>query len=176
MKTFPSIQFIVLSLALAVAYRPEGRAQEASAGNRVIEFPGIPGYLTLKCDLHMHTVLSDGHVWPTLRFEEALKDGLDNNLATLGTSDIHGLIDWQFDVPVGGHRPVTLVFAREKTEGSMKEALRDRRTAVWLDNTLVGIEQFLCAETCHREHLRCSLYPGKPFGIHLSRPCFGHST
>ena len=46
-------------------------------GNRAIEFPNIPGYLTLKCDLHMHTVFSDGSVWPDIRVEEAVKDGLD---------------------------------------------------------------------------------------------------
>ena len=45
--------------------------------NRAIEFPNIPGYLTLKCDFHMHTVFSDGSVWPDIRVEEALKDGLD---------------------------------------------------------------------------------------------------
>ena len=29
-----------------------------------INFPDIPGYQTLKCDLHIHTVFSDGSVWP----------------------------------------------------------------------------------------------------------------
>ena len=39
--------------------------------------PDIPGYKTLKCDLHMHTVFSDGDVWPTIRVMEAFRDGLD---------------------------------------------------------------------------------------------------
>lgn len=39
--------------------------------------PDIPGYKTLKCDFHMHTVFSDGEVWPTLRVKEAIRDGLD---------------------------------------------------------------------------------------------------
>ncbi len=42
-----------------------------------IEVPDIPGYLTLKCDFHMHTVFSDGNVWPTIRVEEAWGEGLD---------------------------------------------------------------------------------------------------
>ena len=42
-----------------------------------IEIPDIPGYLTLKCDFHMHTVFSDGNVWPTIRVEEAYTEGLD---------------------------------------------------------------------------------------------------
>lgn len=252
----------------------------SQGNNRAIEFPDIPGYRTLKCDLHMHTVLSDGSVWPNIRIQEALRDGLDaisitdhleyqphrddiphpdrnrsyqlarkaaegeeliiingseitrsmppghanaiflkdanklnqddvmevfreakrqgafvfwnhphwtaqqkngvatltemhlellsegllhgievvnektysdealeiaheHNLTLIGNSDIHGLIDWKFDVPEGGHRPVTLIFAKEKSEESLKEALEQGRTAVWFDNTLVGDAEFL---------------------------------
>ncbi|NMB80571.1 MAG: histidinol-phosphatase [Ignavibacteria bacterium] len=42
-----------------------------------IKIPDIPGYKTLKCDFHSHTVFSDGTVWPTFRVEEAWRDGLD---------------------------------------------------------------------------------------------------
>lgn len=248
--------------------------------NRTIDFPDIPGYLTLKSDLHMHSVLSDGSVWPNIRVQEAQRDGLDfisltdhleyqphekdiphkdrnrgyeltlqaaegsgllvangaeitramppghcnaifiqdanklkipdamkvfkeakdqgafvfwnhphwtaqqpNGVATLnemhkkliadslihgieifnestysdealqialdynltimGTSDIHGLIDYQFNVAEGGHRPTTLIFASEKNPEAIKEALFQRRTAVWFDNTLVGAAEFL---------------------------------
>ena len=45
--------------------------------NRAIEFPDLPGFKTLVCDLHMHTVFSDGSVWPDIRVMEANKDGLD---------------------------------------------------------------------------------------------------
>lgn len=34
-----------------------------------ILIPDIAGYLTLKCDFHMHTVFSDGNVWPTVRVD-----------------------------------------------------------------------------------------------------------
>lgn len=37
----------------------------------------IPGYQTLKGDFHLHTVFSDGSVWPTVRVSEAWRDGLD---------------------------------------------------------------------------------------------------
>jgi predicted metal-dependent phosphoesterase TrpH len=47
-----------------------------------IRIPDIPGYLTLKGDFHMHTVFSDGQVWPTLRVDEALSEGLDVLAAT----------------------------------------------------------------------------------------------
>ncbi len=271
MKTF-SLFFSLLCAALAV--------QAHDPNRRVITFPDIPGYVTLKADLHQHTVFSDGDVWPTIRVEEAKKDGLDaisltehleyqphksdiphpdrnrafqlartaaekssliivngseitrrlppghsnaiflkdanamlvndsievfreakrqgafvfwnhpnwlgqvndgvarltdmhkvllkeklldgievvndvtysdealqialeHNLTIMGTSDIHGLIDWQYGVPEGGHRPITLVFAKERSESSLKEALFARRTAVWFNNTLIGREEFL---------------------------------
>lgn len=42
-----------------------------------IQIPDIPGFKTLKCDFHMHTVFSDGLVWPTVRVSEAYAQGLD---------------------------------------------------------------------------------------------------
>lgn len=41
------------------------------------DIPDIPGYKTLICDFHMHTVFSDGEVWPTIRVDEAWRHGLD---------------------------------------------------------------------------------------------------
>ena len=42
-----------------------------------IKIPDILGYTTLKCDFHMHTVFSDGTVWPTVRIDEAWQEGFD---------------------------------------------------------------------------------------------------
>lgn len=42
-----------------------------------VRIPDIPGYRTLKCDFHIHTVFSDGKVWPDIRAEEAWREGLD---------------------------------------------------------------------------------------------------
>jgi 3',5'-nucleoside bisphosphate phosphatase len=39
--------------------------------------PPVPGYVTLKAEFHIHTVFSDGAVWPTVRVQEAWRDGLD---------------------------------------------------------------------------------------------------
>lgn len=44
---------------------------------QIIRIPGFDGYQTLKCDFHMHTIFSDGHVWPTVRVQEAWQEGLD---------------------------------------------------------------------------------------------------
>ena len=75
--------------------------------------------------------------------EEAFQIALDHNLALIGVSDVHDLIDWDYEPHNGGHRPVTLVFAEERTTDSMKEALFDRRTVVWFKNWLVGRERDL---------------------------------
>jgi predicted metal-dependent phosphoesterase TrpH len=240
---------------------------------KVINIPDIPGYQTLKCDFHMHTVFSDGMVWPTVRVQEAWSEGLDaiaitdhieyrphskditsdhnrsyeiakplsekmdiilikgaeitrdmppghlnalfitntnllerdsvmdvlkeardqgafifwnhpgwkkqqpdttlwwdlhtrllksdllhgievynttsyypealdwaneKKLTMFGNSDIHSPIKF-----AGSHRPMTLVFARSRTEGGIKEALFSRRTVVYFDNTLIGKSVFL---------------------------------
>ena len=41
----------------------------------------------------------------------------------IGTSDVHNLIDWDYHPEAGGHRPVTLAFAVEKSNEAAKEAL-----------------------------------------------------
>jgi predicted metal-dependent phosphoesterase TrpH len=235
---------------------------------KIINIPDIQGYITLKCDFHMHTVFSDGTVWPTVRVEEAWQEGLDaiaisdhieyrphskdivsdhnrsyeiaeplskqskiilihaaeitrsmppghlnalfisnaNLLERENVNDaireardqgafilwnhpgwkaqqpdttlwwdehtylleqdlMHGIevynhneyypeaLDWANDkkltmfansdvhgpMNVGdGHRPMTLVFAKSRTEGGIKEALFGRRTVAYFDNTLMG--------------------------------------
>nr|WP_321376403.1 Sb-PDE family phosphodiesterase [uncultured Bacteroides sp.] len=42
-----------------------------------LKVPDIEGYKTLKCDFHIHTVFSDGLVWPSVRVGEAYLEGLD---------------------------------------------------------------------------------------------------
>jgi len=42
-----------------------------------IDIPNLKGFVTLKCDFHIHTVFSDGNVWPTVRISEAYREGLD---------------------------------------------------------------------------------------------------
>lgn len=242
-----------------------------------INIPDVPGYVTLKCDFHSHTVFSDGEVWPTVRVVEAWQEGLDaialsdhieyqihteditknhnrpyeiarskadelgiilikgaeitrsmppghfnaiflkdinpldtenwhdvfnaaneqgafvfwnhpgwrqpneipiwydehtelfqkglfqgieivneysyypkayqwaleKKLTILGDSDIHSPINLTFDLAQGQHRPITLVFARQKSEQAIKQALLERRTAVYYNELLIGEEKFL---------------------------------
>jgi 3',5'-nucleoside bisphosphate phosphatase len=245
---------------------------------KIVNLPDIPGYVTLKCDFHMHTIFSDGNVWPTVRIDEALRDGLDAiaitdhleynprkdfvpidhnaawkiaeeyakernlilvhgaeitrkmppghlnalfitdatliardsvwdaieaaskqgafvqwnhpgwkaqqpdgiprmyeihkkliakgwlngmeifneneyypmvfsmckqyNLAVMGNSDVHGLISEIYSYMPNINRPMTLVFAKERSHNSLKEAMFAGHTMVWFRDTLAGKEEF----------------------------------
>ena len=74
---------------------------------------------------------------------EAFQIAIDNNLAIIGTSDVHDLIDWDYEPHAGGHRPVTLVFARSKNVTSIKQALDERKTVIWFKNRLIGLKENL---------------------------------
>ncbi len=74
--------------------------------------------------------------------EETLKLALELNLTIMGTSDIHGLIDWDY-TEKGNHRPITLVFAKDKSIESLREALFAGRTVAVYNDLLVGKEEFL---------------------------------
>jgi hypothetical protein len=65
----------MFSFILLIGLSFTGNAQLDS--RKEVKIPDIPGYLTLKCDLHMHTIFSDGVVWPTVRVDEAWREGLD---------------------------------------------------------------------------------------------------
>ena len=75
--------------------------------------------------------------------EEAFQVALEHDLALIGVSDVHDLIDWDYEPHNGGHRPVTLVFAEEKSAEAIKQALFARRTVVWFRNLLIGRKEQL---------------------------------
>ena len=70
------IVLLVLSALLPLMGASPLSAQDLRV-RREVRIPDIPGYRTLKCDLHIHTVFSDGTVWPNIRSEEAWREGLD---------------------------------------------------------------------------------------------------
>jgi len=95
--------------------------------------------------------------------DEALQIALDNNLTIMGTSDIHGLIDWDFVGGKAGHRPVTLVFAKDKTEASIKDALVNRRTVALFKDLLIGRDEFLVPLVKESLAIKKASYIGKSF-------------
>lgn len=265
---------LLLLTVLSTSFLSEAESQSI---RRNINIPEIPGYSTVFSDFHMHTVFSDGSVWPTVRPEEAWREGLDaisitdhieyqpkkddvntdhnrsyeiareraeslnlmlirgteitrdepeghhnaifirdankidiedfmksmqeahnqggfifwnhpgwkqpgyrsvwydiqnelfekgllhgievangdtyypnahkwcleKGMTMIGVSDIHAPINMNYDISAGEMRPMTLVFARNRTEEPLKEALFERRTAVYWKDILIGEEQFL---------------------------------
>jgi hypothetical protein len=69
---------------------------------------------------------------------EAHNIALQHDLAMIGVSDIHDLIDWDYEPHKGGHRPVNLVLATDKTAAALQEALFAKRTLVWFKNLLIA--------------------------------------
>jgi 3',5'-nucleoside bisphosphate phosphatase len=279
-RTMRHIFWTLAHLIIVTSLSAQANSSHGHAHTRVIDFPDIPGYITLACDLHIHTVFSDGYVWPNIRVQEALKDGLDaiaitdhiehrphrsdipfsdanrsfkiaekeasssdilvingteitrsmppghanalfledvnsiiledpmaqfvaaseqdafvfwnhpswtaqrsdgvatllalheelidrgqlhgievvnehtysdealqialdNSLTILSTSDIHGLVDWDYDIADGGHRPVTLAFCTEKSKSALHDALMQKRTVAYFEDNLIGRSEFL---------------------------------
>ncbi len=79
----------------------------------VIQLPDLPGYHTLKGDFHMHTVFSDGKVWPTTRVEEAWLEGLD----AISITDHIEYRPYKADVPGSHNRSFEIAEPRAKDLG-----------------------------------------------------------
>ncbi len=94
----------VLLLIFAAAFAP-GQTRDP------LPVPDAGPYTTLKCDFHMHTVFSDGEVWPTTRVTEAWRDGLD----AIAITDHHIYRPHKADVKEDIARPheIALPLARQ---------------------------------------------------------------
>ena len=272
-------RLLSITLALALVAGATFAHEPVTRARTTINLPDVPGFVTLKCDFHIHTVFSDGNVWPTVRSEEAWREGLDaiaitdhieyqphkadvstnhnrsyeiargtgndldvivikgseitrkmppghmnaifltnsallvvdtwqdaaaaaraqgafifwnhpgwenqitnglvvwypehtwlqeqdqlhgievvngrdyypeahrwaieKKLTMFSNSDIHAPLNLDYHVHAGDHRPLTLVFAKERSAASIKEALFARRTVVYSGEKLIGDEQFL---------------------------------
>ncbi len=75
-----------------------------------IAFPDVPGYLTLKGDFHIHTVFSDGLVWPTVRVDEAWRLGLD----AMALTDHIEYKPFRADVSADHNRPYEVAARRAR--------------------------------------------------------------
>ncbi|WP_430816721.1 Sb-PDE family phosphodiesterase [Carboxylicivirga sp. RSCT41] len=67
---------------------------------------------------------------------------VDHKLAVFANSDIHGVSAYAYDLQ-NGHRPMTLLFAKERTQNGVREAIESARTVAWFDQQLAGPEDLL---------------------------------
>jgi predicted metal-dependent phosphoesterase TrpH len=110
------------------AQRPDG----------IAKLSGLQRKLVREDQVHGIEIANGQHYSP-----EAFRLALKHDLALIGVSDIHDLIDWDHPPAKGEHRPVTLVFAEERSAAGIKAGLEARRTVVWFRNTLMGREAVL---------------------------------
>lgn len=82
MKKLLLTVFTIISLPVAWGQAPNDDLHSMpeytnNSYRTIIRIPNIGEYQTMKCDLHTHSMFSDGDVWPTIRVNEAWNDGLD---------------------------------------------------------------------------------------------------
>ena len=63
---------------------------------------------------------------------------VEKKLTLFANSDVHDPIDFLYVREKGERRPLTLVFARERSLEGVREAFDHRRTATFYDGTLIG--------------------------------------
>lgn len=94
---------LLLCVACALSFAADPRPAEPY-------FPDVAGYKTLVCDLHTHTVFSDGQVWPTVRIEEAWREGID----VLVISDHIEYQPHKSDIPINHGRSYDIALPKAK--------------------------------------------------------------
>ncbi len=67
---------------------------------------------------------------------------LQKKLTIFANTDIHAPIGMSYDL-AHSHRPMTLVFAKERTEAAIKEALLEGRTVAFTENMVRGREEWV---------------------------------
>jgi hypothetical protein len=110
---------------------------------------GIHDTLLLNGWLHGIEFFNDSEYYPNI-----LGWCRDNNLAVMANSDVHGIIVESYP---GVTRPMTLVFADERSEKALKEAMKSARTLAYFNNILAGPEKLL------KEMFKASITVGKPY-------------
>jgi len=82
----------------------------------------------------------NGEEW----YPQALAWAKEKGLTVLANTDIHGLVSEQYEL-VQRHRPMTLVFAQDRTEQALHNGLREGKTVAWFGEQLAGTEENLTA-------------------------------
>lgn len=70
--------------------------------------------------------------------DSSLQVALDHDLTIIGASDIHGLIDYDYNINGGGHRTLTLAFTNERSVEGIATALFQKQTVAVYDRQFIG--------------------------------------
>lgn len=115
--------------------------------------------------LHGIEVVNGGSYYP-----EAHKWCLEMDLTMIGSSDIHNPAGMDYNFHAGERRPMTLVFAREKSVDGIKEAMFAGRTVVYYDDKLIGRKEYLYALFRESLIVRSVTRHSGSYGIALFNP------
>ncbi|MBR5104771.1 MAG: histidinol-phosphatase [Bacteroidales bacterium] len=84
-------------------------------------------------------VMNEGEFYPGI-----IDRAIERNLFIAGCSDIHSSTGMEYTTE-GNLRPMTLILAKDKSEESLREALKEGRTIAYGHNTICGREEHLNA-------------------------------
>ena len=71
--------------------------------------------------------------------EEAMQIAIDNDLTMMGTSDVHILIAWDFNIEKESfHRPITFIMSNNRTMKSIRDSLFKGDTFIWYRDLIIG--------------------------------------
>lgn len=111
-------------------------------GWKVDQIEGSYKWLDFVDALHKENKLHGIEVFNGFSFhKKALDWCVDKGLTVMGSTDIHNLIAHEYKDEDHVHRSMTLVFARERTAASVREALEEGRTVAWSSKYLAGKEE-----------------------------------
>ena len=100
----------------------------------------LPEHTKLYEEGYMHGIEVVNSSW---YFPEAHAWALEKNLTMLGNSDTHSPMAYNEYYIASGHRPMTLVFAKEKSAQGIRNALDDRRTVIYHEDKIIGAEKWV---------------------------------
>ena len=76
-------------------------------------------------------------------YPESQRWAMEKGLTMLGNTDIHDPISFEYNKTERDYRTMTLVFCTDNSSEGIREALFDRRTAVFVNGSIYGEEKFL---------------------------------
>ncbi|MCE4565984.1 histidinol-phosphatase [Maribellus sp. CM-23] len=113
-------------------------------GWKVNSIDGSYEWIDLVDELLKEKILGGIEVFNGFKFhKKALDWCVDNNLAVMGSTDMHNIVGYSYNLENGAHRTMTLVFAKERTARSVREALEEGRTVAWSTKYIAGKEEWV---------------------------------
>lgn len=70
--------------------------------------------------------------------DSSLQVALDHDLTIIGASDIHGLIDYDYDINARGHRTVTLAFTNDRSVEGIAAAFFQKHTVAVYERQFIA--------------------------------------